>query len=115
MVDANPYAAPRPVATVASSFMRSYWCRFPIALAFMALVNAVPLFLTWQAYGTDGVEVIGWPFTFYSRGGYFFVKHFSPQACLADGLVALLAAHLLAVLLKNGWRKLLRRISRPWW
>jgi hypothetical protein len=55
---------------------------------FAVFCNLVPFFYTYGAYGTDGVEVIGFPLAFRSAGGYLFSTHFYWLHFLADLLFA---------------------------
>jgi hypothetical protein len=55
---------------------------------FAVFCNLVPFFYTYGAYGTDGVEVIGFPLAFRGAGGYIFSTHFYWLHFLADLLFA---------------------------
>src|SRR5437879_1518415 len=59
---------------------------------FAVLCSLVPFFYTYAAYGTDGVEVIGFPLAFRSAGGFVFSRHFYWLPFLADLLFAALVS-----------------------
>jgi len=61
-----------------------------------AFVNLVPYLQTRGAYKTGGLEIIGFPFTFRQVGGYTGIDEFSVGLLLADIIVALVFAFLVA-------------------
>src|SRR4029079_15658948 len=97
--DENPYAAPRtaPDAFTPQTQMPPrdlrFWLRFVAALGVMAIANMAPLYFTWPAYGTDGYEVIGWPWVFRKCGGFEGGYYLYPDCFLGDVLIALGVAY----------------------
>ena len=63
--------------------------------ALVAIVaNLLPYWQSYGAYGTDGYEVIGFPFTFRRMGGFVGIYDFHTGLLLADLLIALAFAAL---------------------
>jgi hypothetical protein len=91
----------------------SYWKRFLLALVAMGAVNLLPLMATWEAYGMDGMEVVGWPLTFHERGGFSYVEHFYPLNLLGDVAFAVAVSAVAAYALRSGPISLIRKL-RNW-
>jgi hypothetical protein len=87
-------------ADLPTAKMNSSTKKFVTAFAATALVaafaNLLPYLLTRGAYNGDGYEIIGFPFTFRRLGGYLGIYEFSVGLLLADIIVALLFAFLVA-------------------
>ncbi|MBL9124226.1 MAG: hypothetical protein JNG90_11380 [Planctomycetaceae bacterium] len=83
---------------------------FMLGLCAMAIANLVPLGVTWRAYSVDGYETVGWPFSFYYRGGFRYEEIFLLEKLIADLAIALSAAFLFARFFQNGWRYRLHQI-----
>ena len=78
--------------------MPSYeWCiRFCLAWAAIALLSAIPLWMTWGAWQLDGTEYAGWPFSFWESGGFssntdFHLHWFFADLAVCWGLAILYA------------------------
>lgn len=52
-------------------------------------LNGLRLVMTWEAYGLDGYEQVGWPWVFYERGGFSYGEYFYPWLIAADVAVAI--------------------------
>jgi hypothetical protein len=125
----NPYASPECVsdssppgnltngkadrAAPGGRLNPGYWLRFLGGLGLMAIVNVLPLYFTWNASATDGIECLGWPLTFHRRGGFSFTEEFLPWSLLRDVVIAVIVAHLLALGLQGGWYSFFRKL-RTW-
>jgi hypothetical protein len=58
--------------------------------AIVAIVaNLIPYWQSYGAYGTDGYEVIGFPFTFRRMGGFAGIYEFRTSLLIADISMAL--------------------------
>lgn len=69
--------------------MKHYLTGFTVCLIVMFLVNLIPYLVSLGAYKTDGLEIAGFPFTFWRLGGNSFVREFKMQWLIADVAVAL--------------------------
>ena len=97
---------------------RKAWLgRFLLAALILVVANLVPLWLTWKAYGLDGVEQVGWPLPFFERGGFSYYEVFDLAALLFDLTVLVsmswLFAHATHGGLRATWRRL-RTWGTPW-
>ena len=92
---------------------RSYWKGFFFVLGGMGVVNLLPLLATWKAYGTDEMEVVGWPLAFHKRGGFSYVEEFYLFNLLIDVAIAVAVSALAAHLLRNGPGALIHQL-RNW-
>lgn len=113
----NPYDPPRHNhASSALPVIRS-WLRFSLFLiAALILVGSLSLLrqlMTWRAFGTDGLEQIGWPWVFFERGGYSYGEFFYPQWLVADILVAVGLAYFAAIVSQRGIRRIIAA-ARTW-
>ena len=79
-----------------NSSTKKFVTAFAATTLVAAFVNLVPYLQTRGAYKTDGLEVIGFPFTFRRFGGYYPIYEFSVGLLLADIIVALLFGFLVA-------------------
>jgi hypothetical protein len=75
---------------------KKFLSAFAATTLLAAFANLLPYLLTRGAYNGDGYEVIGFPFTFRRLGGYVGIYEFSVGLLLADIIVALLFAFLVA-------------------
>ena len=77
----------------------------------MILLNTLRLGVTWHAFGTDGMEQIGFPFVFFERGGFAYHEQWYYHLFIADVFIALVVAYGFAHLLRDGWIAAFRRIQ----
>ena len=84
-----------PTAKV-NSPTKKFVTAFAVTTLLAAFANLLPYLQTRGAYKTDGLEIIGFPFTFRQRGGYYYVDDFRIGLLLADIVIALLFAFLVA-------------------
>ena len=83
--------------------------RFVAFGAIMSFVNIVPYLLTRGAYGTDGIEIAGWPLRCYGVGGFDGHWHFYPWAMAGNTTVAVIVSGFAAWVFRDGIRKTLRK------
>jgi hypothetical protein len=73
------------------------------------VVNLLPYWLSHGAYGTDGYEVIGFPFTFRLMGGFAPIYEFRAGLLIADVLIGVTFAALVGwatvVVSLRSWRR----------
>ena len=87
--------------------------RFLLGATLMIVVNLVPLYLTWKAWHTDGVETIGWPLSFYARGGFSYHVDDWPNRFVVDMVALLIAAKQFGDLTHGGFKATIHRL-RTW-
>jgi hypothetical protein len=63
---------------------RKFRFGFLVGLGAAVITNIVPYAFTFRAYGTDGLEQIGFPFTFREQGGFVYQYMFSSRALVLD-------------------------------
>ena len=105
----NPYSATteRTFARKGSSFL--FW--FVMTAILMVGFNLFPLLATWRAFHSDGMEQIGFPVTFFKRGGFSYHHNFFWGGLCADAVVLLLCSSAAGYCLRNGWRDALIRLN----
>jgi hypothetical protein len=101
------------VLLIALGLQRSFWPRFFVAGLIMVGANLLPLYVSWQAFDTDGYERVGWPFTFFERGGFKYHERLGLHWLLTDAIIAIAVAYAAAIALKNGWRAMVHNL-RTW-
>lgn len=83
--------------------------RFIVFGFVMAFANIVPFLLTRGAYGTDGLEVAGWPLRCYDHGGFDGHCYFYPWAMAANIAIAVMASGVAAWIFRHGMLRTLRK------
>lgn len=109
----NPYESPRaPNLCGSIDAKRTTWLqRFALGLAIMVGLNVFRLWLTWRAWGTDGMEQIGFPFVFFERGGYSWHENWYYEMLAIDVGVAFVGAYGFARVFRGGVIAAFRRLQ----
>jgi hypothetical protein len=94
------YKPPTSVARILSS----YWFWFCALFLIAVIINFVPLAITWKAYNTDGFECIGFPLTFFARGGNSWREEFYSDQLVLDLAGAIVFSYIFADIIFR-WRK----------
>lgn len=89
---------------------RGFAHRFTTAAVVMALLNLLPLVLTWGDFGSDRFQTIGCPMPIYSIGGLAGVQRFSTLNLIIDLGFAATISFAAACCLRRGTRETLRRL-----
>lgn len=78
-----------------SQIARRLGCKFWFAAALFAMVslNLTRLACTWKAFGTDGMEQVGFPFGFFERGGYSYHANLYADRLILDVAIAIVVAY----------------------
>jgi len=92
---------------------RRWWQRAALGALLMVGANLVPLWLTWEDWQTDGVESLGWPFTFWEFGGIGGNTAISLRTSVLDLIIALLVAGVFANATSGGLTATIDRL-RTW-
>ncbi len=111
----NPYESPKqPNRFGTINAKRTTWLqRFALGLAIMVGLNLFRLWLTWRAWGTDGMEQIGFPFVFFERGGFSWHENWYYEMLAIDVGVAFVGAYAIAHAFRHGLIASFRRL-RTW-
>lgn len=76
--------------------------RFGLVVAIMVGLNFFRLWVTWRAWGTDGVEQIGFPFVFFERGGFSYHEKWHHELLAIDVAIGLAAAYWMTYIFRDG-------------
>ena len=68
----------------------------------MAFVNILPYLITRGAYGTDGLEIAGWPLRCYEMGGIGGHVDFSPWSMAGNVAIAVVVSAIAAWVFRRG-------------
>jgi hypothetical protein len=92
--------------------LRYFWIGLSVSFLVAICLNFLPYYFSYHAYECDGVEVMGWPFPFFERGGLSGFVHRSLVAFLVDMLVATVLALVIGIGFRNGTRPILIQARR---
>jgi hypothetical protein len=89
----------------------AWCCRFATIWFVMAVVNVVPLWMTWGRWQFDGCEIAGWPFEFWH---FQTVPEFRMVPFVVDAFLALTISVFAANWLSHPQRQHLFEYLRNW-
>ena len=92
---------------------RHAWIGFATSLLVIIGIHFTQLYTMVAGGFADGIFGVGFPFTFFERGGIAYHETFCMHWLLADVVIALVISSFVAYLLRDGWRVAFRRV-RTW-
>ncbi len=85
--------------------MRRFWLPFFAVLALAPVMSLFTYWQTYQAWKTDGCEQIGWPFSFFARGGFAHGEYYYLKDLTIDIAIWITIATLVGLTVRDGVRR----------